>query len=193
MHYIIKHSNLHSSSEWHQGSQRGSPYLVKALVSRDFRVASGVKHTHSQEQDCDGANPPKKCLAGWAELWKAARKRTCYCWMTPLTEPSLRLATRWVKYFLHLKVLLFSQSLFQCLVVWGETRHFSELPFVWKTEGRKTGKHNTGWRNLETRQQHFYSPHYHNPGLMWLLDKMLNYATISTNVLLHSFWALQCS
>lgn len=97
--------------------------------------------------------------------WKAAWRRICYCWMTPLAEPSLRSATRRVKYLICLKVLLFSQSFFQWFVVWEQTRHFSELPFVWKTERRKTGKHNTGWRDLETRQQHFYSPHHHNPGI----------------------------
>lgn len=50
MHYshsLTQHSNLHSYSEHHQESQIGSPYLVKALVSKDFRVASGIKHTHS--------------------------------------------------------------------------------------------------------------------------------------------------
>lgn len=73
----------------------------------------------------------------------------CSCWRTPLTHPSLRLERRQVKYLLCLKVLLLSQSVFQRLVVWGQTRHFGELPFVWKTEGRRTGKHNAGWRNLE--------------------------------------------
>lgn len=125
--------------------------------------------------------------------WKASQKRMCYCWMTPLTEASLRLAKRQVKYFPHLKALMFSQSLFQYPVVWGETRHFNELSFVWKTERRKTGKCITGWRSLETRQKHFYSPHHHNAGLMWWLGKMLNYATIPTHVLLHLFWTLECS
>lgn len=73
----------------------------------------------------------------------------CSCWVTPLTHPTLGLERRQVKHLLCLKVLLLSQSVFQRLVVWGQTRHFGELPFVWKTEGRRTGKHNAGWRNLE--------------------------------------------
>lgn len=163
-HSINKHGNLLSSSEQHRkesqvgsstpregtSQQRGQPEGLSQVPRTGIPPVNPNRHV---PRDRTGMVQIQleSALRDEQGQWhgRLGGEGCCSCWRTPLTHPSLRLGRRQVKYLLCLKVLLLSQSVFQRLVVWGQTRHFGELPFVWKTEGRRTGKHNAGWRNLE--------------------------------------------